>query len=195
MYAMCHVSHDMIIHTCILSAMLCCLQFESLAGFSAVVDRLGQFSEVMDDQRTPATASLAAATASSTTATAAETAAAATAVAATAAAASSSKDALVSMPGDGALASTSSMEDGPGITLVWPDAVSSSPASSASSAPVLELRDISVVTPRGHVPLVERLNVSVHAGDALLLMGPSGAGGCSACMHTCCSWRLALMWH
>eukprot|EP00775_Hariotina_reticulata_P004789 gene4789-5039_t len=90
-------------------------QFENLAGFSAVVDRLGEFQEVVDVKlrHTHPRSQL-----------------------------------------------NSSMDD----------------ASGAGQDVLLELDDVSIITPDGALALVQRLSLQVYAGQNLLIMGPSGGG-------------------
>jgi ABC-type uncharacterized transport system fused permease/ATPase subunit len=50
----------------------------------------------------------------------------------------------------------------------------STSASSSHSDSLLELQELSVVTPDGSSLLVQGLNVGVKSGSPLLVMGPSG---------------------
>uniref|UniRef100_A0A7S0RAI6 ABC transporter domain-containing protein n=1 Tax=Chlamydomonas leiostraca TaxID=1034604 RepID=A0A7S0RAI6_9CHLO len=136
-------------------------QFESLAGFSAVVDRLGQFTEAMgthksDKAATAATAATAIAAATGTTTTAASS----------SGSAGSSSRAGAGSGASGAVAPAyASM---PGIQLSWTEP--------KSDGALLSLHDLAVVTPDKANLLVQGVTLSIKQGQSLLIMGPSGAG-------------------
>ncbi|WIA11843.1 hypothetical protein OEZ85_011930 [Tetradesmus obliquus] len=180
-------------------------QFETLAGFSAVVDRLGEFQEVVDDklrhthprvQRQRAAAAALASTVAS-------------------ASALQSMDLAASPPSEAAAdgqqqqqqqpqldgrslaaadlqaaaaaagaAAAAAVNEGVGIQVVhvvpWQDPSSSSSSSSthgdADGEVLLEMDHVSINTPDGGLALVQDLSLKLHAGVSLLIMGPSGAG-------------------
>ncbi|MEW5304061.1 MAG: hypothetical protein WDW36_006696 [Sanguina aurantia] len=156
-------------------------QFESLAGFSAVVDRLGEFQEVMREQQLVSNGAAAATPATLTTAT-------------TISSSNESAGALQAPSEDGQLLTDS----GGRISLTYspagyasnggPAASVSNGASSngngsvrshpAQDAALLQLTDVEVITPRGGIStlLIQGLTLEVSKGKPLLIMGPSGAG-------------------
>ena len=70
-------------------------------------------------------------------------------------------------------------------------ATASDPASGADAAvavPRLELRDIDLATPDGRRELVRGANLTLHAGEVRVLVGPSGSGK-SSLLAACCGLR------
>ena len=143
-------------------------QIQGLAGFSAVVDRLGQFVEATD----AAAAEAAAAEAASSAASAAALRAGA-AEEEVAAAASSGADGA----GDGSSGSG-------GIVFVHLP-----PPPAGSAAPLLELQGLSVAAPGGRPRLVRGLDLSLREGESLLVVGASGAGKTSLLRALAGLWR------
>ncbi|GIL45833.1 hypothetical protein Vafri_2969 [Volvox africanus] len=133
-------------------------QIEALAGFSAVVDRLGEFQEAMT-ARQEQQARLAAS--GETGAVAAE--------------------AVVAAGQKGGELETEA-EALPGIQLRFLSSRMAGESSSCnehvglSGQPLLRVHDLTVVTPRGSNLLLRDLNLEVPPGSSLLVMGPSGAG-------------------
>lgn len=158
------------------------LQFDTLAGFSAVVDRLGEFQEVVDvklrhthprvKKQRAAAASLAAAVAS---ASAAESAAssvdegdkqitqqATTQTTPTAAAVAAATAAAA------AAAANGTPEPGIQIVYVLPDQNGSSSSGSRVGDlgdVLLELDHVSINTPDGSLALVQDVSLKVHEGE------------------------------
>ncbi|KAF8071082.1 ABCC2 [Scenedesmus sp. PABB004] len=132
-------------------------QFETLAGFSAVVDRLGDLAAAsaaasvdagdLQQQAPPAPAP--------------------------AAAAAALEQAAGAASGDGA--GGGAEPAGPSIQVVhvvpWRDG-----GAPADGELLLELDGVSINTPDGGLALVQDLSLRVAAGRSLLIMGPSGAG-------------------
>jgi ABC-type uncharacterized transport system fused permease/ATPase subunit len=128
-------------------------QLEALAGFSAVVDRLGEFSEVVDrrlkhdwsDDESGGGSAVATATAS--------------------------------LEEDAA----GGYGSGSGIRILHvrsdaPPLLSGEHQQQQPSQILLELDGVSVCTPDGRTRLVRSLSLGVRQGESLLVMGPSGTG-------------------
>eukprot|EP00877_Chromochloris_zofingiensis_P002340 jgi/Chrzof1/12106/Cz06g21170.t1 len=176
-------------------------QFEALAGFSAVVDRLGEFQEVVDDKlRHEFThTSGSSATKSDHTDSLADMPSPEAAQVATAMADGKGVQAPVVLSGaqsgmSNASASSSTiqmiqvLEDTGSISKNGRSHGNGQPTSSSSTSNIndktascagdvlLELQGLSITTPDGSLKLVQDLSYKVHAGRPLLIMGPSGAG-------------------
>mmetsp|Transcript_7310 Transcript_7310/g.17664 ORF Transcript_7310/g.17664 Transcript_7310/m.17664 type:complete len:821 (+) Transcript_7310:19-2481(+) len=154
-------------------------QFESLAGFSAIIDRLGQFQEAMSLKQSPEGSSLPAQLPASAASPSSEQDAQANGAgsARSSSAASETSEAVgASSDGAGSLGLL-----GPGISVRYlgysseADMNGNDPSSSHHGA-LLELQDLSVVTPDGANLLIDGLSLQVQQGSPLLIMGPSGAG-------------------
>ncbi|PRW39262.1 ABC transporter D family member chloroplastic isoform A [Chlorella sorokiniana] len=143
-------------------------QFEAIAGFSAVVDRLGEFQEVLEGSRTGGTATVDPVAL-----------AASTDEPETAAAAGQDEEgriAIIDMPGT----SGRSLLDIRDLTLRmfssdWGANPGASPAN-CSGRSLLDIRDLTLRVPSSGATLVQDLTLSVTPGHSLLIMGPSGAG-------------------
>ncbi|KXZ47018.1 hypothetical protein GPECTOR_38g255 [Gonium pectorale] len=148
-------------------------QIEALAGFSAVVDRLGEFTEAIGARKEAAERLAAAGAAADAVRALPATATAAEAPGAAAATAS----AVVG--GDGASDADAAAEAEaaalPGIQLRFLSEEAQQEAS-ASGAPALRVEGLTVMTPRGGAALMRNLDLEVPSGSSLLVMGPSGAG-------------------
>ncbi|PSC71914.1 ABC transporter D family member chloroplastic [Micractinium conductrix] len=132
-------------------------QFETIAGFSAVVDRLGEFKEVLHASKTGGTATVdpVALAASYDSDDPSGTAARAAAAAA-------------GGGGGGGGEAAGDDERHVGITLT------DLPGTSGRS--LLDIQDLTLRVPSSGATLVSNLNLSVVPGQSLLIMGPSGAG-------------------
>ncbi|GAQ89719.1 ABC transporter D family member 2 [Klebsormidium nitens] len=117
-------------------------QFQSLSSFSAVVDRLGEFGDVLDQQLE------ASPTANNGTAPV--------------------------------------VPSRPLIALL--DAPLQTP-SEDSGTPLLEIEGLTIYTPGYALTLIHDLNLTVAAGDHLLIMGPSGSGKTSLLRAIAGLWR------
>lgn len=169
------------------------MQFESLAGFTAIIDRLGQFREVMDRQKeSQADDSAAAATAavnghalpavtsaspdgssSSMHTPATTTSGAAGAAGAEARAAHS---ATAATDGDGAAGSPAGAAGGStGTVLVQYGCP-------AEGAELVTLQGLTVCTPDRANTLVRELSIKVQPRQSLLIMGPSVSAAARAVM-------------
>ncbi|KAL4440466.1 hypothetical protein ABPG75_003467 [Micractinium tetrahymenae] len=127
-------------------------QFEAIAGFSAVVDRLGEFREVLHGSRNGGTATV------------------------DPIALAASSDAEDAAPAAGSSSSSSGgvpqgaggEGEGGGITIT------DLPGTSGRS--LLDIQDLTLRVPSSGTTLVSGLTLSVTPGQSLLIMGPSGAG-------------------
>ncbi|GAB4814011.1 hypothetical protein N2152v2_001057 [Parachlorella kessleri] len=131
-------------------------QFETLAGFSAVIDRLGEFSEVLGASRSGALNGSGGAAA-----------AVAAAGAAAAGAATAGKGSAQQAAGAAPVLLSDGGSTG-GVALVdvpW-----------APQGPLLEVKSLSLVVPSTGAVLCSDLDLTVSPGRSLLIMGPSGAG-------------------
>ncbi|GIL71843.1 hypothetical protein Vretifemale_2313 [Volvox reticuliferus] len=165
-------------------------QIEALAGFSAVVDRLGEFQEAMtarqEQQARLAAAGEAEAEGSSRSQPRPGT----------------SLPAATEREGVAAAVAAAEVQHGQGLQTgveAWAEAevlpgiqlrfrrgpVAAAEGGSGGKAqehigsagpPLLRVRDLTVVTPRGGNLLLRDLNLEVSPGSSLLVMGPSGAG-------------------
>ncbi|KAL4419364.1 hypothetical protein ABPG77_001591 [Micractinium sp. CCAP 211/92] len=122
-------------------------QFEAIAGFSAVVDRLGEFREVLHGSKAGGTA---------------------TVDPIAAAASSDSEDATSTAAGSNGSQGAAGEDEGPGITIT--------DLPGASGRSLLDIRDLTLRVPSSGTTLVSDLSLSVTPGQSLLIMGPSGAG-------------------
>lgn len=141
-------------------------QFETLAGFSAVIDRLGEFQEVVDVRlrhKHPRVI--------------AQRQAASRAASLASADGDADADAGLVLPSSGDGSGSDGTTALPGIQVVQlMQPAGGNGSSSSSSSPLLELDGVSISTPDGAVSLVQQLSLAVSAGRSLLIMGPSGAG-------------------
>jgi ABC-type uncharacterized transport system fused permease/ATPase subunit len=168
-------------------------QLEALAGFSAVVDRLGEFGEVVDRRLrhdwsssdgagAAAVARAVEATATASTSSFEEDGAAAAAAAAADAASGAGRIRISHVRSDAGPScappplSSAQEDERPPATA----AAAAAPAAATATAPtpplLLELERVSVRTPDGRARLVRGLSLAVREGESLLIMGPSGAG-------------------
>ncbi|GBF88477.1 hypothetical protein Rsub_01190 [Raphidocelis subcapitata] len=165
-------------------------QFEALAGFSAVIDRLGEFSEVSDiklrhvftiegaEDGAPAAAPAAGAAGAAATAAAGATSAAA---AKNGAAAANDGAALRRAPRPTAASAAAAAAAGPGgITIVHLGPAPAPPSSAAANGSssraasgqlLLELRGLCISTPDGSAKLAQQLDLEVRSGESLLIAG------------------------
>ncbi|KAG2501210.1 hypothetical protein HYH03_001023 [Edaphochlamys debaryana] len=158
-------------------------RIETLAGFSAVIDRLGEFTEAMDARNTAAAASAAAAAGAAPTAALPATTTASTTIttASTTATTTSTTATTIIGADEPRLLQGEGLEvaeELPGIRLKFLGGgveAAEGPAG-GSGRPLLRCRDVAVVTPRGGNLLLQGLDLDVPAGSSLLVMGPSGAG-------------------
>ncbi len=171
-------------------------QFESLAGFSAVVDRLGEFSEVSDiklrhvftlegegagggGSSSGGAATTAAAAPAATSSQPAAASLPAAAAANGSKAQPSSSPALQRAARPTAASAADAAAAGPGgITIMHlgPAAAANGGPSPQSDELLLELRGLCISTPDGSAKLAQNLDLQVRAGEPLLIVGPSGAG-------------------
>jgi len=166
-------------------------QLEALAGFSAVVDRLGEFGEVVDKPRPGGAGRGAAAADEGAAAAIGAGAAMATAgsvssheedEAAAAAAAVGAGISIVHVRSDApacaAAAGGGPTSNGNGAAAKQAATTTTTAAAAAPPPPpvLLELERVSVATPDGRTRLVRDLSLCVRQGEALLVMGPSGTG-------------------
>lgn len=124
-------------------------QIEGLAGFSAVVDRLGQFVEATEASASASAAASAAGAAAATEAAASASTAAAAGGAAAAVAAGVGGEAAAS-------AGPAAAANHTGVRIVH------LPSSSSVCAPLLELRGLCVLTPDGGTRLAQGLDLKVR---------------------------------
>lgn len=135
-------------------------QFEALAGFSAVVDRLGELKEVLDTCND----------------------------AAAAADANSKRLAAEVRVENGDLEglyadsdSTGSEESIDGVALMT--------TTRSEGSRLLDVHGLTLTVPRRGTTLIENLNLEVDAGHSLLVMGPSGSGKTSLLRTVAGLWR------
>lgn len=157
-------------------------QLEALAGFSAVVDRLGEFGEVVDSRLrhdwggngggAGATAT-ATATASGSSLEEEEDAAAAASAGAAAGAADVGTIRIVHVRSDAGPCSRSAASS---LGGEGEGAGSGAATQTGGGRLLLELEAVSVSTPDGRTRLVRGLSLAVREGESLLVMGPSGTG-------------------
>jgi ABC-type uncharacterized transport system fused permease/ATPase subunit len=158
-------------------------QLEALAGFSAVVDRLGEFGEVVDRRLRHdwsdggAGGGVGGPTATATASGGSsyeEDAGAGAAVAA----ASGEGIRIVHVRSDAGPCSRATLDEERQQKQGDGDRGGGAPSSSSSLGRplLLELDGVSVTTPDGRTRLVKGLSLAVREGESLLVMGPSGTG-------------------
>ncbi|KAG2432912.1 hypothetical protein HXX76_008642 [Chlamydomonas incerta] len=161
-------------------------QIEALAGFSAVVDRLGEFDEAVASRRTQqqqlAERAQAGAPGESDVAAAAATSSGAPSIVG-----GDDESSLAALPGielrfQAAAAYAAASAAAAAATASTSTSSSTSTSTSTSSSgghhgrPLLQVRDLTVATPRGRNVLLSGLDLDLTPGQSLLVMGPSGAG-------------------
>lgn len=178
----------------------CLVQFENLAGFSAVVDRLGEFQEVVDVKlrhthprvrRQRAAAATLAAAAAATPAAAHDTASSGAADQTLARPALDSSNQNVAATAVPAAAAAADYDNAACIQIVqvlpWQSQLNSSmdDANGAGQDVLLELDDVSITTPDGALALVQRLSLQVGCRRSCYNASRPARG------PDCCSWGMA----
>ena len=180
-------------------------QFGSIAGFSAVVDRLGEFNEVLEKSSDGMGGVTAAAMATPSTDGDSEAALEAAARLALANAAALEEAGEFRVTGTGLLAESLPQvlegrgeEEGESGDERHRKAESGGEGAAGPSVriednaclgPLLAVEDLSLVTPETSLPLVRGLDVTVAEGESLLVMGPSGTGKTSLLRAAAGLWR------
>lgn len=140
-------------------------QFQAIAGFSAVVDRLGQFQEVVDDKVVHQLSDVSTANGSKDAgAPEAQLAADSTPVIEVA---GSAPEALSSSASQQIRFSNLPQHDGS----------------------LLRFEDVCISTPNGQLQLVQNLTADISGGNSLLIMGPSGSGKTSVLRTVAGLWQ------
>ena len=166
-----HILHDV---------SLVVYQFEALAGFSAIIDRLGQFVEAIEanapDQTHAASQSLPPPAAGETSAAAAEK---------LGSPSPSHAQANGVNGANGANGAVVGAREARGITT----AVRPRGAEPGDDAVVLRVEGLEVQTPDGGTQLTSDLNLEVAEGDSVLVLGRSGVGKTSFLRALAGLWR------
>ncbi|KAG2448817.1 hypothetical protein HYH02_006168 [Chlamydomonas schloesseri] len=157
-------------------------QIEALAGFSAVVDRLGEFDEAVATRRSQqqqlAERAKAGAPADSDDAAAAATSSSGGVTPAVVG--GDDETSLAALPGIElrfqAAAAAAAAAATAGTATASTSGSSSSSSGHHDARPLLQVRDLTVATPRGRNVLLRGLDLDLTPGQSLLVMGPSGAG-------------------
>jgi ABC-type uncharacterized transport system fused permease/ATPase subunit len=149
-------------------------QFEALAGFSAVIDRLGELQEMLRSCKDDEDAAKTAATSATTTLhkqlpVAAED--------------SSSDEKKESSSTNGDLAPPPSTPRADTVAII------ELPPGSNNTEPLLELKDVNLRLPGNGTELIHKLSLQVDPGHSLLIMGPSGSGKTSLLRTVAGLWR------
>eukprot|EP00899_Mesostigma_viride_P013591 jgi/Mesvir1/22232/Mv13045-RA.1 len=160
-------------------------QFDAIAGFSAVTDRLGEFVDVIEGGKNAATAAKSSDSATATNASSKQGSPDAQ-QGATAAITPGDTIELSDRPTSGTGGGNA---DGAAKSAVIGKGQSAVAEASGKRSLLLDVRRLSLCTPDYRVPLVRDLSFSVFERDSVLIMGPSGSGKTSLMRAIAGLWR------